>query len=146
MWYWALLSIYRAYLAAVQHKCETWLRRQDPEFYPNCSYLEQRIPVVVHSIGTSFHLSSTWVPPGVQEALDKACHVDLHSQVELMATYLDVEGYQSHQRNPELELHHLHVKMSCTKAEVAVYELAIENAPASCYSDSDSLSSLGSRT
>ncbi|KIK44334.1 hypothetical protein CY34DRAFT_11105 [Suillus luteus UH-Slu-Lm8-n1] len=147
-----------AYSAAVQHKCETWLRRQDPDFMPvnqlspamdgcpNSSYLEQRIPVVVHSIGASFHLSSTWVPPGVQEALDKACHVELHSQAELVATYLDVEGYHSHQRNPELELHHLHVRMSHAKAEVEVYELAIENAPASCYSDSDSSSSLGSRT
>ncbi|KAG1806965.1 hypothetical protein EV424DRAFT_1544059 [Suillus variegatus] len=147
-----------AYSAAVQHKCETWLREQDPDFtpvrqlfsdkygYSNCiTHLEQRMPVIVHSIDSSFHLSSTWVPPGVQEAFDKACHLELRSQTGLVATYLDMEGYHSHQRNPELELYHLHVKMCRAKAEVEVYELAIGNAPASDYSDSDASSSLGSR-
>ncbi|KAG1876581.1 hypothetical protein DFJ58DRAFT_835890 [Suillus subalutaceus] len=118
-----------AYSAAVQHKCETWLRGQDPNFILTPS---------LKSIGPSFHLSSTWVPPGVQEALDKACHLELHSQAGLVAMYLDIlEGYHSHQCNPELELHHLHVKMCCAKAEVEVYELAIENVPASNYSDSN---------
>ncbi|KAG1840985.1 uncharacterized protein F5891DRAFT_987180 [Suillus fuscotomentosus] len=147
-----------AYSAAVQHKCETWLREQDPDFtpvrqlfsdkygYSNCiTHIEQRMPVIVHSIDSSFHLSSTWVPPGVQEAFDKACHLELRSQTGLVATYLDMEGYHSHQRNPELELYHLHVKMCRAKAEVEVYELAIGNAPASDYSDSDASSSLGSR-
>jgi hypothetical protein len=54
-----------------------------------------------------------------------------------MATYVDMEGYHSHQRNPELELLHLHAKMCRAKAEVEVYELAIENAPASNSSDSN---------
>ncbi|KIK32969.1 hypothetical protein CY34DRAFT_110787, partial [Suillus luteus UH-Slu-Lm8-n1] len=93
------------------------------------------------SIDPSFHLLSTWVPPGVQEALDKACHSELRSQAGLMATYVDMEGYHSHQRNPELELLHLHVKMCCAKAEVEVYKLAIENAPASNSSDSNTSSS-----
>ncbi|KAG1772259.1 hypothetical protein EV702DRAFT_1048715 [Suillus placidus] len=95
------------------------------------------------SIDLSFRLLSTWVPPGIQEALDQACHSELHSQVGLMATYLDMEGYHSHQRNPELELLHLHANMCRAKAEVEVYELAIENAPASNSSDSNTSSSPG---
>ncbi|KAG2746624.1 hypothetical protein P692DRAFT_20876026 [Suillus brevipes Sb2] len=143
-----------AYSAAVQHKCETWLREQNPDFmppkrlfsdqdgYPDCNtHLEQRMPVIVHSIDSSFSLLSTWVPPGVQEAFDKACHSELRSQAGLMATYVDMEGYHSHQRNPELELLHLHAKMCRAKAEVEVYELAIENAPASNSSDSNASSS-----
>lgn len=60
-----------AYSAAVQHKCETWLREQDPDFtpvrqlfsdkygYSNCiTHLEQRMPVIVHVSTVNF---STWL-------------------------------------------------------------------------------------
>jgi hypothetical protein len=49
--------------------------------------------------------------------------------------YLDLEGYNSHQRNTNSELVYLRARMHRAKAEVEVYELAIENALASNFPD-----------
>ncbi|KAG2339303.1 hypothetical protein BDR05DRAFT_951224 [Suillus weaverae] len=88
-------------------------------------------------IDPSFCLSSTWVPPGVQDALNEARKAELSAQAGLMAMYLDLEGYNSHQRNTNSELVYLRARMHRAKAEVEVYELAIENALASNFPDND---------
>ncbi|KAG1883727.1 hypothetical protein F4604DRAFT_1920231 [Suillus subluteus] len=90
------------------------------------------------SIDPSFCLLSTWVPPSIQDTLNEACKAELSAQAGLMTTYLDIDGYNSHQRNTDLELLYLHARMRRAKAEVEVYELAIENAPASNFPDSAS--------
>lgn len=92
--------------------------------------------VLLKSIDPSFCLSSTWVPPGVQDALNEARKAELSAQAGLMTTYLDIDGYNSHQRNANSELLYLRARMHRAKAEVEVYELAIENAPASNFPDS----------
>ncbi|KAG1886925.1 uncharacterized protein F5891DRAFT_988541 [Suillus fuscotomentosus] len=86
---------------------------------------------MLKSIDPSFCLLSTWVPPEVQDTLNEARKNELSAQAALMATYLDIDGYNSHQRNTDSELLYLRAKMHRAKAEVEVYELAIENAPAS---------------
>lgn len=159
-----------AYLTAVKKKCEDWLRRQHAHLtpakrlssfkrhsHPNGStfsavhqftfahHLECQTSVIVNSIDPSFCLLSTWVPPGVQDALNEARKAELSAQAGLMATYLDIDGYNSHQRNTDLELLYLRAKMHRAKAEVEVYELAIENAPASNSPDSASSSASSSR-
>ncbi|KAG0694139.1 hypothetical protein DFH29DRAFT_1006596 [Suillus ampliporus] len=143
-----------AYLAAVKKKCEGWLRRQHADLapakrlssfnrrsHPNGStssavhqftithHLECRTLVIVNSIDPSFCLLSTWVPPGVQDTLNEARKAELSAQAGLMTTYLDIDGYNSHQRNTDSELLYLCMRMYRAKAEVEVYELAIENAP-----------------
>ncbi|KAG2738483.1 hypothetical protein P692DRAFT_20882652 [Suillus brevipes Sb2] len=158
-----------AYLAAVKKKCEGWLRRQRadlspaqrrPPFnrrsHPNGStssavhqftithHVERGTSVIVDSIDPSFCLSSTWVPPGVQDALIEARKAELSAQAGLMTTYLDIDGYNSHQRNANSELLYLRARMHRAKAEVEVYELAIENAPTSNFPDSATASSASS--
>ncbi|KAG1761719.1 hypothetical protein EDD22DRAFT_847604 [Suillus occidentalis] len=148
-----------AYLAAVKKKCEGWLRRQRADLSPaqrrpsfNCRSLPNgstssavhQLAVIVDSIDPSFCLSSTWVPPGVQDALNEARKAELSAQAGLMTTYLDLDGYNSHQRNANSELLYLRARMDRAKAEVEVYELAIENAPASNFADGASSSSSSS--
>lgn len=87
-------------------------------------------------IDPSFCLSSTWVPFDVQDSLNKARKAESSTQAGLVATYLDIDGYNSHQRNTDSELLYLRAKMHRAKAEVEVYELAIENAFASNSPDS----------
>jgi hypothetical protein len=62
--------------------------------------------------------------------------VELNTQAELMATYLDIERYHSHHRNVKSELLYLRAKMLRAKAEVEVFTLAIENACASNHTES----------
>ncbi|KAG2088017.1 uncharacterized protein F5147DRAFT_658824 [Suillus discolor] len=148
-----------AYLTAVKKKCEGWLRTQHVDLtpakrlplfkcqlYPNAltssvihqftvMHLECRTLVIVNPIDPSFCLLSTWVPPGIQDALNEARKAELCAQAGLMAMYLDIDGYNSHQCNTSSELLYLQARMNQAKAEVEVYELAIENAPASNFSD-----------
>ncbi|KAG2739439.1 hypothetical protein P692DRAFT_20755618, partial [Suillus brevipes Sb2] len=148
-----------AYLTTVKQKCEGWLRRQHADLvpaerpssfkrqsYPNGStssaihhlsvtHLECQTSVIVNSTDPSFCLSSTWVPPGVQDALNDTRKLELSAQAGLMAMYLDIDGYNSHQRNADSELLYLRARMHHAKAEVALYELAIENVPASNFPD-----------
>ncbi|KAG2029656.1 hypothetical protein BDR03DRAFT_987617 [Suillus americanus] len=150
-----------AYLTAVKQKCEGWLKRQRTDLTPakrNSSFkrrlyrngstsstlqftvthrLECQTSVIVNFIDPSFCLSSTWVPPGVQDALNEARKAELSAQAGLMVMYLDLEGYNSHQRNTNSELVYLRARMHHAKAEVEVYELAIENALASNFPDND---------
>jgi hypothetical protein len=93
------------------------------------------LTVSFKSTDPSFCLSSTWVPPGVQDALNDTRKLELSAQAGLMAMYLDIDGYNSHQRNADSELLYLWARMHHAKAEVALYELAIENAPASNFPD-----------
>ncbi|KAG1894624.1 uncharacterized protein F5891DRAFT_984896 [Suillus fuscotomentosus] len=79
---------------------------------------------------------TTWVTPCVQEAFNEAHKAELGTQAGLMATYLEIERYHSHHRNANLELLYLQAKMLRAKAEVDVFEQAIENACASNYTDS----------
>jgi hypothetical protein len=65
------------------------------------------LTVSLKFIDPSFCLSSTWVPPGVQDALNEARKAELSAQAGLMAMYLDLEGYNSHQRNTNSELVYL---------------------------------------
>ncbi|KAG2747419.1 hypothetical protein P692DRAFT_201806556 [Suillus brevipes Sb2] len=136
-----------AYLAATQQKCESWLRRQNADLTPpskpfpvesdpppNAAAVaqlayppEQRTSVIVHC-NQSFRLCTTWVALRAQEALNEARKVELNTQAELMATYLDIERYHSHHRNVKSELLYLRAKMLRAKAEVEVFTLAIENA------------------
>ncbi|KAG1879050.1 hypothetical protein F4604DRAFT_1923197 [Suillus subluteus] len=145
-----------AYLTGVKKKCKGWLSRQNTDLtptqrlssfkcysHPNSSttltihpsafahHLECQTSVMVNCIDSSFCLLSMWVPPGIQNALNEAHKAELSAQAVLMATYLDINGYNSHQCNTNSELLYLHAKMHHAKAEVEVYELAIENAPAS---------------
>ncbi|KAG0694348.1 hypothetical protein DFH29DRAFT_880768 [Suillus ampliporus] len=76
-------------------------------------------------------------PPWLQDTLNEACKAELSAQAGLMMMYLDTDGYNSHQRNTNSELLYLRVRMHHTKAEVEVYELAIENAPAFNFLDRD---------
>ncbi|KAG1869703.1 hypothetical protein C8R48DRAFT_771091 [Suillus tomentosus] len=145
-----------AYSATVRNKCETWLRRQntDPIFEsnspPNSSTLsaveqftytplEQRTPFSVKFNGPPFCLLSTWITTGVQEAFDEARKVELTTQARLMASYLDIDGYHTHHRNAQSELIFLRAKLCRAQAEAEACALAIENAPASNYSDSGGL-------
>ncbi|KAG1787246.1 uncharacterized protein HD556DRAFT_1448889 [Suillus plorans] len=95
-------------------------------------HLEQRTLVTINSDDPSFSLQSTWVTICLQEARK----VELSTQAGLMATYLDVGGYHTHHRNAQSELIFLRAKMCRAQAEAAVYTLALENSPASTYSDS----------
>ncbi|KAG0693762.1 hypothetical protein DFH29DRAFT_881208 [Suillus ampliporus] len=69
--------------------------------------------LLLKSIDPSFCLLNTWVPPGIQDTLNEACKAELSAQAGLM-----------------MMMHH-------AKAEVEVYELAIENVPASNFLDRD---------
>ncbi|KAG1862620.1 hypothetical protein F4604DRAFT_1683771 [Suillus subluteus] len=104
-------------------------------------HLEKRTLVTVNSDDPSFSLQSTWVTICLQEAFQEARKVELSMQARLMSMYLDVEGYHTHHRNAHSELIFLCAKMRRAQAEAAVYTLALENSPASTYSDSDSDSS-----
>ncbi|KAG1724910.1 hypothetical protein EDB19DRAFT_1833982 [Suillus lakei] len=95
------------------------------------------IVLLLKSIDPSFCLLSTWVPPGVQDTLNEARKAELSAQAGLMMMYLNIDGYNSHQCNTSSELLYLHARMHRAKAEVGVYELAIENAPASNFLDRD---------
>lgn len=53
-----------------------------------------------------------------------------------MSSYLDVGGYHMHHRSTQSELIFLRATMRRAQAEAAVYTLALENSPASTYSDS----------
>ncbi|KAG2053008.1 hypothetical protein BDR06DRAFT_1009119 [Suillus hirtellus] len=155
-----------SYLTAVTKKCEGWLRRQHAEFTPAkrnsllkrhshvssstsstvhkftiTHHLECRTSVIVNSIDPSFCLSSTWVPPDIQGALNEARKVELSVQAGLVAMYLDIDDYNSHQHNTNSELLYLQARMHRAKAEVEVYELAIENAHVSNSPDNASSSS-----
>jgi hypothetical protein len=88
------------------------------------------------SVDPSFCLLSTWVPPSVQDTLNEAHKAELSAQAGLITTYLDIDSYNFHQRNTDSELLYLHARMHHAKAEVEVYELAIENVPASNFPDS----------
>ncbi|KAG1779686.1 hypothetical protein EV702DRAFT_1043598 [Suillus placidus] len=98
------------------------------------------------STDPSFCLLSTWVPPDVQDALNDTRKSELSAQAGLMTMYLDIDGYNSHQHNIDSELLYLWARMHRAKAEVALYELAIENAPASNFPDnvSDALAASSS--
>ena len=72
----------------------------------------------------------------LQEAFQEARKVELSVQAGLMSMYLDLGGYHTHHRNAQLELFFLRAKMHRAQAEAAVYTLALENSPASTYSDS----------
>ncbi|KAG0701243.1 hypothetical protein DFH29DRAFT_876057 [Suillus ampliporus] len=127
------------YSAATQQKGESWLRRQNTNLMsPNEPFSietvdqlahtpEQRTTVIVNC-NLSFRLCSTWVTLCIQEAFDEAHKVELNTQAALMATYLDIERYHSHHHNAKSELLYLWAKMLRAKAEVEVFELAIENA------------------
>ncbi|KAG1795686.1 uncharacterized protein HD556DRAFT_1442012 [Suillus plorans] len=152
------------YSVAARTKCETWLRRQTTDPIPPKSitlietslplfsspsaigqfalaHLEQRMQVTVNSDDPSFSLRSTWVTRCLQEAFQKARQVELSTQTGLMSSYLDVGGYHMHHRSTQSELIFLRATMRRAQAEAAVYTLALENSPASTYSDSDSDSS-----
>ncbi|KAG2105835.1 uncharacterized protein F5147DRAFT_654077 [Suillus discolor] len=133
-----------AYSAAAQQKCESWLRRQNTNFTSpnelfsiasdppsNASAVDQlaHSPEQQTSVicNPSFHLCSTWVTLCVQEAFNEARKVELVAQAGLMTTYLDIEHYHSHHRDAHSELLYLRAKMLRAKAEVEVFELAIEN-------------------
>ncbi|KAG2129751.1 hypothetical protein DEU56DRAFT_758036 [Suillus clintonianus] len=153
-----------AYSVATRNKCESWLRRQKNDPIPpkeiasiesaspllgsssavgqfSLLHLEKRTLVTVNSDDPSFSLQSTWVTICLQEAFQEARKVELSTQARLMSMYLDVEGYHTHHRNAHSELIFLRAKMRRAQAEAAVYTLALENSPASTYSDSDSDSS-----
>ncbi|KAG1804829.1 uncharacterized protein HD556DRAFT_1436997 [Suillus plorans] len=143
-----------AYSAAAQQKCESWLRKQhtdlmsltEPFFIesdppPNTPAIdelahapEQRTSVIVNC-NPSFRLSSTWVTLCVQEAFNEARKVELNTQAGLMVTYLDIERYHSHHCNVDSELLCLRAKMLRAKAEVELFELALENVCVSNYTD-----------
>lgn len=57
-------------------------------------------------------------------------------QAGLMAAYLDIGGSHTCHLNAQSELIFLHAKMRRAQAEATVYTLALENSPASTYSDS----------
>ncbi|KAG2737319.1 hypothetical protein P692DRAFT_20762079 [Suillus brevipes Sb2] len=154
-----------AYMTAVKRKCEGWLNRQQGDFTPAKRHSSSKLhlrsndsastvhhfdsahrrecqsSVIVNPIDPSFCLSSTWVPFDVQDSLNKARKAESSTQAGLVATYLDIDGYNSHQRNTDSELLYLRAKMHRAKAEVEVYELAIENVFASNSPDSASSSS-----
>ncbi|KAG1879490.1 hypothetical protein C8R48DRAFT_668320 [Suillus tomentosus] len=148
------------YSGAARIKCETWLRRQKTDPIPPKEitliessspllgspltigqfalvHLEQRTLVTVNYDDPSFSLQSTWVTMCLQEAFQEAHKVELSTQAGLMSTYLDLGGYHTHHRNAQSELFFLRAKMRRAQAEAAVYTLALENSPASTYSDSD---------
>ncbi|KAG2744574.1 hypothetical protein P692DRAFT_20877782 [Suillus brevipes Sb2] len=150
------------YLGAARNKCETWLRRQNSDTIPpkeitliesssprlgsplaisqfTLVHLEQQTSVTCDD--PSFSLQSTWVTMCLQEAFQEARKVELSVQAGLMSMYLDLGGYHTHYRNAQLELFFLRAKMHRAQAEAAVYTLALENSPASTYSDNDSDSS-----
>ncbi|KAG1726035.1 hypothetical protein EDD22DRAFT_961516 [Suillus occidentalis] len=154
-----------AHMTAVKRKCKGWLNRQQGDFTPAKRHSSSKLhlrsndsastvhhfnsahrrecqsSVIVNHIDPSFCLSSTWVPFDVQDSLNKARKAESSTQAGLVATYLDIDGYNSHQRNTDPELLYLRAKMHHAKAEVEVYELAIENAFASNSPDSASSSS-----
>ncbi|KAG1907210.1 uncharacterized protein F5891DRAFT_1181504 [Suillus fuscotomentosus] len=150
-----------AYSATVRNKCETWLRRQntDPIFESNSPLnsstlsaveqftytpLEQQTLFSVKFNGPPFCLLSTWITTGVQETFDEARKVELTTQARLMASYLDIDGYHTHHHNAQSELIFLQAKLCRAQAEAEACALAIENAPASNYSDSGGLTLLQS--
>ncbi|KAG1783339.1 hypothetical protein EV702DRAFT_1041027 [Suillus placidus] len=104
------------------------------------------LTVSFKSTDPSFCLLSTWVPPDVQDALNDTRKSELSTQAGLMTMYLDIDGYNSHQCNIDSELLYLWARMHRAKAEVALYKLAIENAPASNFPDnvSDALAASSS--
>ncbi|KAG1892962.1 uncharacterized protein F5891DRAFT_986286 [Suillus fuscotomentosus] len=148
------------YSGAARIKCETWLRRQKTDPIPPKEitliessspllgspltigqfalvHLEQRMLVTVNYDDPLFSLQSTWVTMCLQEAFQEAHKVELSTQAGLMSMYLDLGGYHTHHRNAQSELFFLRAKMRRAQAEAAVYTLALENSPASTYSDSD---------
>ncbi|KAG1890188.1 hypothetical protein F4604DRAFT_1914731 [Suillus subluteus] len=142
------------YSAAARNKCEAWLWRQNTDpiiknnSLPNSSSLlaaeqftytplEQRTSFTVKFNDPPFRLLSTWVTTSVQEAFNEARKVELATQARLMASYLDIDGYHTHHRNAQLELIFLRAKLCRAQAEAEACALAIENAPASNYSDSE---------
>ncbi|KAG1844470.1 hypothetical protein F4604DRAFT_1937512 [Suillus subluteus] len=94
---------------------------------------------------TFFEVQQPLVQPAeymcLQEVFQEARKVELSMQVGLMSTYFDVGAYHTHHCNAQSELFFLWAKMCHMQAEAAVYTLALENSPASTYSDSDSDSS-----
>ncbi|KAG1875743.1 hypothetical protein F4604DRAFT_1680629 [Suillus subluteus] len=160
----AIDHVEQRWVISARNKCETWLRRQKADPIPPKEitsiesssplfsspstvgqfalvHLEERTLVTVNSNDPLFSLQSTWVTMCLQEAFQEARKVELSTQAGLMSTYLDVGGYHTHHCSAQLELIFLGAKMRHAQAEAAVYALALENFPASTYSDSDSDSS-----
>ncbi|KAG1849745.1 hypothetical protein F4604DRAFT_1934773 [Suillus subluteus] len=89
-------------------------------------------------VGPSLPLSSTWVTADVQEAFNVAFETELTLQAELMATSLVTRRSNAYLCNLGLDLLILQAKIHRAQAEIALYTLAIENAPRFNLSDNSS--------
>ncbi|KAG1787810.1 uncharacterized protein HD556DRAFT_1312405 [Suillus plorans] len=116
------------YSVAARTKCETWLRRQTTDPIP---------PKSITLIETSLPLFSSPSAIG-QFAL---AHLEQRMQVTVNSDDPSFSLRSTWVTSTQSELIFLRATMRRAQAEAAVYTLALENSPASTYSDSDSDSS-----
>ncbi|KAG2059279.1 hypothetical protein BDR06DRAFT_1069190 [Suillus hirtellus] len=89
---------------------------------------ERQVPISLNCISPSLPLSSTWVTTNVQEAFYNAFQEELNMQAELMTMPLATRHNNIYLHNLGLDLLILQSKTHCAKAEIKLYNMAIENA------------------
>ncbi|KAG2102863.1 uncharacterized protein F5147DRAFT_654939 [Suillus discolor] len=114
---------------------EAWLTRNNTHLISVAeseiwfaSQEERRASISSNCISPSLPLSSTWVTTYVQEAFYNAFQEELNMQAELMTMSLATRHNNTYLRNLGLDLLILQSKTHRAKAEIELYNVAIENA------------------